>query len=177
MVTANGRSFSRRRILKAIVVNVLLTSYSVATFVLLLWLLLATAQILDARILLLATAYCITLGTIIYGNGMYISSIITIAFTKPKLMSQKEYQQQAIATHLLHGVLSHTLIYSSFIVAVCLLAIIDTLIGAGTHSLLALFSLCGVITGMLYAYAQIYNGTLVYQFLVVMISSIFFYSF
>jgi hypothetical protein len=104
-------------------------------------------------------------GITFYGCGIYITSIVLEAYTLPRLKKQNAFKTQFIATRLFHGPISHFLIYSGFIFAFFLLAILE-LFSPFVMEPHPLVSLLGLPIGIIYALAQIYNKTYRYQLVV-----------
>ena len=95
-------------------------------------------------------------------------AVILEAFTLPKLRKQPAFQTQFIATYLFHGPISHFFIYSGYIFAFFLLALIE-FVSPFQLSVHIPIALLGLPIGVIYAFAQIYNKTYRYQ----MITSFF----
>lgn len=110
-----------------------------------------------------------------YGNGIYITSIVLEKYTLPEIKHLYEFKTQFIATHLFHGPISHILIYSGWYLTFFSLALIDLHLGIFQLNVppQALI-IAGGITGLFYAFAQIYNGTAPYQFITGLVSMIVF---
>lgn len=102
-----------------------------------------------------------TLGLCFYGAGIYITSIVLEAFTLPNLKKITSYKTQFIATHLFHGPISHVLVYSGFIFALLILSLLEfSTTGTVASEILLILA---IPTGIMYAFAQIYNQTYPYQ--------------
>lgn len=109
--------------------------------------------------------FLLTTGITFYGSGIYITSIVLEAYTLPHLTKVNAFKTQFIATRLFHGPISHFLIYSGFIFAFFLLAILELLSPyiLKPHQWV---SALGLPIGGIFALAQIYNKTYRYQLVV-----------
>jgi hypothetical protein len=158
---------SRKRVCKLTAVNLVLNLLAtVYSFLLLNALLHRSTFSYTSTFIPLLVFFLVMLCLTFYGNGMYITSIVLEDFTLPDLRIVKSFDTQFIATHLFHGPLSHILIYSGWILIFFALSTLETYIQlpqATSYWLLLLF--CGEILGVFYAFSQIYNGTVIYQFM------------
>lgn len=156
---------NRRRVVKLTVTNILLNSIVYLILILILISLLHKSQFFDPFVLALIPAFLLVSGLTFYGNGIYITSIVLEAYTLPGLKRLNQFKTQFIATHLFHGPISHILIYSGYMIAFLLLTFLDFLTGPGTPNLAPYVLISGLIVGIVYAYGQVVNGTIIYQFL------------
>lgn len=117
--------------------------------------------------------FLLTTGITFYGSGIYITSIVLEAYTLPHLTKVTAFKTQFIATRLFHGPISHFLIYSGFIFAFFLLAILE-LFSPYVLKPHLWVSLLGLPIGIIYALAQIYNKTYRYQLVVSLFCLAFF---
>ena len=170
--TPTPRSFSRRRVIKVTLANILLNSF-VGMHLLVLFLATIFNQPLGNISQVLASLlFLLVSGMTFYGNGIYITSIVLEAFTLPQLRRFKEFKTQFIATHLFHGPISHVLIYSGWPIALLTIALLNA---ANPHSqiiysflIYATLLFCSLISGVGFAIGQIYNKTFPYQYISVL---------
>jgi len=95
---------------------------------------------------------------------VYITSIVLEYYTLPQIKRLREFNTQFIATHLFHGPISHILVYSGWLLVLLLLSLLDLIQPSAfkTQMFMQLL-LLGSLTGIIYATAQIYNGTATFQ--------------
>jgi len=159
------RTHSRRRVIKLTMINIALNLTASLFFSIFLILILQRSNLLsDPALLILVIIYLVIMWLTFYGNGIYITSIVLEDFTLTELRVVNSFKTQFIATHLFHGPISHILIYSGWLFVLLILSIIEIhlkLPAPSTYWPIMLIS--GVVMGVFYAFAQIYNGTAVYQ--------------
>lgn len=166
MVRKKASNFSRKRVIKLTLVNFFLNTAVALYFLTLFSLIISRAFSLNFQNVFLATAFLTMICLTFYGNGIYITSIALEAFTLPQLRFNKQFKTQFIATHLFHGPISHVFIYSGWILALLFLSILDLANQPLTVTVSPyLMVLAGGVVGVYYAGAQIYNGTVPYQFI------------
>lgn len=174
MVSSERQIFSRRRVVKVTIINLGLNIAVYLIFLAMLIILLLKIQEINYQIILVSITFLIVTGLAFYGNGIYITSIVIEAFTLPELKKLNSFKIQFVATHLFHGPISHILIYSSYIIALFLLGLLDILTGKGSLIFIPYLMICGIVTGIMHALGQILNGTIPYQFLTSVILFILF---
>ena len=160
----------RKRVLKITLINLSLNTIIYLIFLTMLITLLLKGHKIDLSVVITSILFLLITGLSFYGNGIYITSIVLEAYTLPELKSLSSFKTQFIATHLFHGPISHILIYSGYILALLLLGILDVLTGRGTLILAPYLLACGIVVGVMYAWGQIFNGTIPYQFLTCLFS-------
>ena len=164
MIKSTGE-FHKKRILKITAINlVLMISVYLFFLAILLSILYQQEGIISYTNLIVAGITLIVLGICFYGNGIYITSIVIEAFTPLDLKKSKSFNIQDNVIHLFHGPISHTLIYSGYIIIFFLFSIMEKNSNP-TTSLLYTMVVCGIITGIMYTIAQSFNGTILYQFI------------
>lgn len=166
-MASGRRPHTLRRVVKLTLINFLL-NLLVALFssVFVILLLNRIGFVFNKFLIIQILLYLTFIFATFYGNGIYITSIVLEDFTLPQLRIVKGFKTQFIATHLFHGPVSHIAIYSSWMVVFLILSIVDIYlkIGIPAETWVLLLS-AGGITGLLYAIAQIYNGSAIYQFI------------
>lgn len=158
--------FHSLRVIKIININILLSMIPYLLFILMLISVLYKEGTfsLSPEVIIITVIFLIIIGLSLYGNGMYITSIIIEAFTLPHLRKQKSFCTQFIATNLIHGPISHIIIYSGYILALFLLSIIEVINQSNSSIPTTLLIICGIIAGMIYCITQNFNGTIRFQF-------------
>lgn len=161
-------SCTKKRVFKLTGVNLILNSLVTIYFLILFLILTSNIDLYtNYTDMCLAILFMMTIGITFYGNGIYVTSIVLEDYTLPDLRSTSEFKTQFIATHLFHGSISHILIYSGWLLIFLTLALLDlsgiASPGLNTQNVLIIG---GAIVGIVYALAQIYNGTSPYQFLI-----------
>lgn len=157
------KNFSRKRIIKLTAINlslnILTTLYIFLVYVRLFpYLEFNTMQLVLSVLLLLFVVLTF------YGSGMYITSIVIEAYTKSELRWESYFKTQHIAIQLFHGILSHFFMFSGWMEVFLILGLLDVLRIPDTFtSPLQSLIIGGIVTGFLYAVAQIRNGTSPYQ--------------
>jgi hypothetical protein len=158
--------YSKRRVVKLTMINFLLNTAACTYFLTLYILLVSRQPYLSPIILILGALLIFTVNLTFYGNGIYITSIVLEAYTLPQLKKIPFFVTQFVATHLFHGPISHIFIYSGWLLVFFMTAVLD--IELEPTSLATFWFLlipAGMLTGIGYAIAQIYNGSAPYQFL------------
>lgn len=99
------------------------------------------------------------------GEGLYISSVILERFTLRGLRDDPQFSRQTVATKLFHGPISHIMIYTSMFAGFLILSLTEL-----THPFrlvdnltLVGYVVAGILAGLIYYYAQVYNLTWRYQ--------------
>ena len=157
--------YSRKRLFKLTTTNFLLNILVSAYFFVLLSLLLPYLSDFSLFAYVIFFFFFLSVCVTFYGNGIYIASIVIDEYTPPELKEEKLFDLQYLATNLYHGAISHALIYSGWPAAMLFLALLNlsgAVLPQGVN--LWLMTAAGSVVGLLYAVAQIYNGTALYQF-------------
>lgn len=163
--TAGKGGFTYRRVVILTLTNIAVIS-TVYLFFQLMFISVLHFHFPDSSLsIFISILFLLTTGITFYGSGIYITSIVLEAYTLPHLTKVNAYKTQFIATRLFHGPISHFLIYSGYIFALFLLALLELFSPyiLKTH---ALVSLLGLPIGIVFALAQIYNTTYRYQLVV-----------
>src|SRR3989344_3442306 len=156
---------SRKRVFKLTAINLLLnTAATVYFFIIFLLIIASLTGPIGTVEFSLSILFMLIVGITYYGNGIYITSIVLEDYTLPDLRKAMSYKTQFIATHLFHGPISHILIYCGWLYIFLTLAVLDIASGGGVllRQPNMLFA-SGLFVGVVYAVAQIYNGTVPYQ--------------
>lgn len=151
---------SRKRILRFTAFNLILNS--LAYFGIMLTFLSVITKpgvIMTPTLTIISTFFLLAGAVTFYGCGMYITAVITETLTPQQFRKLPYFRRQFIATNMLHGPVSHTIMFSGFIVAGALLVILDMITGTPLESLPRLFLVCGALLGLSMGYAQIVNGS------------------
>lgn len=157
--------YSGRRVLKLTAIN-LAINFGGATFLLLLFAdIFFRVSSISSAVVLNASLFLGMLALAFYGSGIYITSIVLEAFTLPQLRQSTKFKTQFIATHLFHGPISHIFIFSGYQVALFILALMDIAFTLTPVTVPVFVLAAGFVSGILFAVAQIYNGTAPYQFI------------
>lgn len=168
------KKHSKRRVIKLTFINFglnLVIALFFSTFMLLM--LRKVGFVLNNTLMVLVISYFVIIWLTFYGNGIYITSIILEDFTLPQLKSIKAYGTQFIATQPFHGPISHTLIYSGWILVFLILSILNIYLPYTMQANRPIYILiAGGILGIFYAVGQIYNGTAIYHFFTALFSSV-----
>ncbi|MEO6728836.1 MAG: hypothetical protein ABIM99_02845, partial [Candidatus Dojkabacteria bacterium] len=101
-----------------------------------------------------------------FGTGLYISGVFIEQYSMKTLKENPEYSRLKIATKLLHGKISHLLIYSGGMALLLVLAIIEIsnpLKDSDSVTILV-YAIIGVLFGLVYYEAQIKNLSWRFQF-------------
>lgn len=166
MVRRRVETFSRKRVVKLTSVNFFLNIVASFYFLTIFFLIIGRYYNFGFSNLFLTAMLISTICLTFYGNGIYITSIVLEAFTLPQLRFNKQYKTQFIATHLFHGPISHVFIYSGWIFVLLIVSLIDlTNLPIVSSANWQLMLAAGGLLGIFYAIAQIYNGTVPYQFI------------
>ena len=160
-------NYSKKRVMKLTFYNTIVNSAGYCLVILAFLSLVKYIMIsgLTNEILLVSLLFLLCCGLTFYGNGIYLTSIVLEAYTETQLRKVKHFRTQFIATHLFHGPISHILIFSGYILSVCLLAILEVIGLTPSSDIGWLMSISGAVLGVAYTFAQIYNGTAPHQFL------------
>jgi hypothetical protein len=160
------RKHTHKRIIKLTTINFLLNFLAALYFTSLLIIVLQRSHFVLTPLLIgLSLLYLISIWVTFYGNGMYITTIMLEDFTLPELREVTSYKTQFIATRLFHEPISHILIFGGWLTVFLILSIMDMSLQSPTpSSYLPLIVMTGIITGFFFAFAQIANGTAIYQF-------------
>lgn len=167
--------YSRRRVFKLTIVNMLINIGMFIYFAKLFFTI--TEYATPGNTLWAVYALFLIIAIAFYGSGMYLCAIVIENYTVLELRKKDPFKKQFIATHLFHGPISHILIYSSWILALMFLAIIDSVVSQTLYSGFRILMVAAAFSGFTYAIAQIYNGTSPYQLLTGVISLIFYLAF
>lgn len=113
-----------------------------------------------------------SISTASFGSGMYVTSIIIDSYTLPRLRKYVEFKVQFIAEHLFHGVLSHSLVYCSYISSFLFLSLYEISIPLRLSDSNNLLLFAGMVFGFAFAVSQIQIDTHLYPFMAAVIACI-----
>lgn len=162
--------YSTLRVLKLVNINFFLN------LVLILLNLYVTSQIVSRVIftstsVLILLAYIISILTVFYGCGIYVTTVVLNCYLKDPITSE-----QLKADHLLHGVISHVLMLSGWLLALFFQAILEiNFAGPEISSLQSLLLFSGLSYGLVFAVIQIINDTYIYQLITSLVTVFIFY--
>jgi hypothetical protein len=166
------KAFTRKRIIKVTLINMLLILgvNSLSQLLLFSMIFIKPDGFVNSSVFFLTGLFFLVSGFTFYGSGIYISSIMMESYTRPSVMKSHSFKTQFIATHLFHGPISHVLIYSGLIINYFILSTIDFATGSTPIISKLLLSIAGIILGGFYSMAQVYNRTIMYQFITALLS-------
>ena len=156
---------SRSRIFKFISYNLLINSVAYIGFMVTFMSILSKPHVAiqSPYVIILSTLFLIAAAISFYGCGMYITAVIIETLTPPQFRKVPYLKRQFTVTNLFHGPVSHTLMFSGYIVAFALLCILDIVTGPSLSSIPRLFLISGALLGLSVGYAQITNGSAPFQ--------------
>ena len=165
MVMAKSlQKFSKKRVFKVTLINLSINVTMYIFFLILLLSILFKTSDMSRLIVMVAMSSLVVIGLSFYGSGIYVASITHKAFTLPELKNLDSYKTQHIATHIFHGPISHVLIFSGYIIVFLLLSVLDIFTGRGSAGVTQYLWGSGAILGLFFGLAQIFNGSIPYQF-------------
>ena len=115
--------------------------------------------------------YAISLFIVLYGCGIYVTTVVLNCYLKDPITNA-----ELKADHLLHGVISHILMLSGWLLVLFFQVILEVNFARPEFSALQqpLF-FAGLIYGFVFAVLQIINDTYIYQMLVSLVTGLIFY--
>lgn len=156
-------NYSKRRVVKITVINILLQFLAFLSFFSLYFFLISTSKVLKPEYILLSIAFFIVYALIFYGGGIYVASMVMEAYTIPELTKSEFFKTQLIAIKLFHHPISHVLVFSGGLFAMLTMVFLDISIGNLSPTNVPLLVFAGFLGGVFYAYSQIHNGTAIFQ--------------
>lgn len=166
---------SRKHILKFIALNIIFILSILFHMVAIFFIILSRNLLQSFSLVAFASLFVIAICSSFYGSGMYIMSIVLKAYTKPSLRRLKLFRTNFMPSHFFHGILSHNLMYSGFLIALLALALLNIeTVQFKVISSIELILILGILLGIMNAAAQILNGMVAYQFIVGIISMVVF---
>jgi len=161
----NPQNFSRKRLFKLLFISIFVNTAIYIIFMLIFFSILARNNFILSPLLIILSAIFATAGGVTYfGSGMYITSIIMETFTLPELRKHPSFKTQFVINNLFHGPISHIFIYSSLIIGLTILAIMDLVFKpSSVVPIPDIIAVAGILLGFTFAVAQVKNGTAPYQ--------------
>lgn len=156
-------NYSKKRVVKLTLINIIIHILSFLLFLSIYFTLMSKVSVFNYEYLVISVMLFLIYGLIFYGGGIYITSIVLEAYTIPELTKSEFFKTQFLAIKLFHHPISHFLVFSGWMLIFLLLAVLDSAIGHSSITHTKTLVLLGSITGFVYAYQQIKNGTAVFQ--------------
>lgn len=167
-----SRDFTKRRVFKLTVSNFSVNSLMFVYFSLL-FVSAAGSNVNYPVIFQLGFLFTMAVCLTYYGNGIYITAIVIENYTVLELRKLDPFRKQFVATHLFHGPISHVLIYAGWLLALFVITLLDMAVSNRANEINAQMLIpAGIIAGLAYVVALIYNGTAPYL-LIVALSMLF----
>lgn len=115
--------------------------------------------------------YILSILIVIYGCGIYVTTIVLNCYLKDPITNAG-----LKADHLLHGVISHVLIFSGWLLAMFFQGILEVNFARPELTTLELpLLISGLVFGFIFAILQIVNDTYIYQMMVGLATALIFY--
>lgn len=157
-------TYSKRQILRFTTVNLTLNAMAYFGFMLIFLSIITKPNVtFSLPIYLISAFFLLAAGITFYGSGMYMASVVIETLTPEIAKKSEDFKRQFLSINLFHGPISHIVIFSGFIVAGVLLALLDLATGPTLESIPRLILASGAILGLSMGYAQITNGTAPYH--------------
>jgi len=155
---------SRNRILKFIAFNLILNAVAYIGFILtFLNVFTKPGIVITTPIILVSALFLISSAITFYGCGIYITAVILETLTPPGFRKLPYLSRQFKVTNMFHGPISHTIMFSGYIIAFSLLCVLDLMTGPSISSIPRLFLISGALLGLSAGYAQISSGNAPFQ--------------
>ncbi len=156
-------TYSKRRVIKITLINILVHFIALLLLFGLYFAVIANTRTFNIEYIILSLLFFILITLIFYGGGIYVTSIVLEAYTIPELTKSEFFKTQLIAIKIFHHPISHILVFSGGLFAMLILALLDLTVGNLTPTNIPLLIFAGFLGGVFYAYAQIHNGTAIFQ--------------
>jgi hypothetical protein len=162
---------SRNRIIRFTAYNLILNSLAYFGFMLVfLGIISKPGVTMNLPLVFASTCFLLASAITFYGCGIYITAVITETLTPQEFRKMPYFKRQFTVTNMFHGPISHTIIFSGFIVAGALLCILDLMTGPTIDSIPRLLLVGGGIMGLSMGYSQIINGSAPYHTVIGIVS-------
>lgn len=156
-------NYSKKRVLKVTLINIFLMVINYILFLGLYLIVLTQAKEFKLEYIFLSILLFIVNGIVFYGGGVYVTSIVLEAYTPPELTKHEFFKTQLIAIKMFHHPISHVLLVSGLMFAMLILTFLNISIGQPSLANVKLLFLMGTLSGLVYAYSQIRNGTAIFN--------------
>ncbi len=155
-------NYSKKRVIKLTILNILMMIIMLSICLALYISILSQISSFQLEYLILSILLVIIVGLTFYGEGIYITSIVLEAYTIPELTKSEFFKTQLIALKLFHHPISHTMVFSGFMLVLLILAILESSVGTGPQNLKTLL-FAGALGGVIFAYAQLKSSTAIFN--------------
>lgn len=156
-------NYSKRRILKITVINIIVLFLSFVEFLSLYYFLISSARDFKPQYIILSILFFIIYALIFYGGGIYVAAMVMEAYTIPELTKSEFFKTQLIAIKLFHHPISHALVFSGALFAMLIMVFLDISLRSLSPTDIPLLIFAGFLGGGFYAYSQIHNGTAIFH--------------